>query len=452
MNVGVLAVAGPGRSADTARRLEALGLHTVLFPDSQNLAPEVWGQLMLAARATERIRLGPGVTNSITRDPAVTASAALALQVESGGRAVLGIGRGDSSVQRSGKREDPVASFERYLTAVQAYLRGEAVDRDGFASRLEWLEHTDVPKVPVEVAATGRRVVEVSPSRADAAGLAVGADPQYVASVLERVRDAARAAGRTLRCGAFVNAVIHDDVPVARDAVRGSAASFARFSAFRGSDLTRLPAPLAEAARWLREHYDMRQHTRTGVPQTAGISDEFVEWFAIAGPVDVARERFRQLAALGLDFCSVVVSGREHDAFGTTQLTVRAFDRMSGQPRWRKWLGFSAEAVASVVRLGSTVAVGGTVDHAFAVVCLDAADGRELWRAGIRGGASGINVSNAARRLVAAGDGDVVAVGHLTDPRSDGLGSVQQVVVVRLAAMDGHELWRTGVGPHSPGE
>ena len=95
MDIGVLAVAGPGRSADTARRLEALGLHTVLFPDSQNLAPEVWGQLMLAAKATTRIRLGPGVTNSITRDPAVTASAALALQVESGGRAVLGIGRGD---------------------------------------------------------------------------------------------------------------------------------------------------------------------------------------------------------------------------------------------------------------------------------------------------------------------------------------------------------------------
>ena len=150
MDVGVLAVAGPGRAADTARRLEALGLHTVLFPDSQNLAPEVWGQLMLAAKATERIRLGPGVSNSITRDAAVTASAALALQVESGGRAVLGIGRGDSSVQRIGRREDPVASFERYLTAVQAYLAGEAVDRDGFASRLEWYEHAKVAKVPVD--------------------------------------------------------------------------------------------------------------------------------------------------------------------------------------------------------------------------------------------------------------------------------------------------------------
>jgi hypothetical protein len=38
----------------------------------------------------------------------------------------------------------------------------------------------------------------------------------------------------------------------------------------------------------------------------AGISDEFVDWFAVAGPADVARERFKQLAALGLDFCYVI--------------------------------------------------------------------------------------------------------------------------------------------------
>src|SRR5690349_21175241 len=150
MRIGVLAVPEPRRTARTARLLEELGFDTVLFPDSQNLAPEVWGQLMLAAQATTRVRLGPGVTNSVTRDPAVTASAALALQAESGGRAVLGIGRGDSSVQRIGKMLDPVASFERYLAMLQAYLRGDAVERDGFASRLEWLREARVPKVPVE--------------------------------------------------------------------------------------------------------------------------------------------------------------------------------------------------------------------------------------------------------------------------------------------------------------
>src|SRR5262245_3857989 len=144
MEVGVLLFAPPRQAAALAQLVEGLGFWGLLFPDSQNLLPEVWGQLALAASATSRLVLGPGVTNSTTCDPAVTASAALALQVESGGRAWVGIGRGDSAVQRIGKHEDPVAGFERYLTMLQAYLAGEAVDRDGFASRLEWQEHVTV--------------------------------------------------------------------------------------------------------------------------------------------------------------------------------------------------------------------------------------------------------------------------------------------------------------------
>src|SRR5262245_17620086 len=309
MDVGVLLFAPPRQAAPLAQMVEGLGFWGVGFPDSQNLLPEAWGQLMLAAAATSRVMLGPAVTNSVTRDPAVTASAALALQAESGGRAFLGIGRGDSAVQRIGRREDPVASFERYLEMVQAYLAGEAVDRDGFPSRLEWQAHVQVPKPPVMVAATGKRVVEAAARRADAVCLAVGADPEHVGTVLARARDAARAAGRDVRAirwGAFVNCVVHDDVRVARDAVRGSAASFARFSALPGSRLAELPPPLAAAARWLREHYDMREHTRTNVAHTAGIADDFVDWFAVAGSAATARDRLGRLAAVGLDFVWIV--------------------------------------------------------------------------------------------------------------------------------------------------
>ena len=309
MDVGVLLFAAPRRAASLAQLVEGLGFWGLLFADSQNLLPEVWGQLTLAAAATSRLVLGPGVTNSLTRDPAVTASAALGLQAESGGRALIGIGRGDSAVQRIGQREDPVASFERYVTRLQAYLAGEVVDRDGFASRIEWLSDAGVAKPPVMIAATGRRVIEVAARRADAVCFAVGADPEHVGTVLARAREAAQVAGRDLRAirwGAFVNCVVHDDVRLARDAVRGSAASFARFSALRGSRLAALPPPLAEAARWLREHYDMREHTRTGVAHTAGIGDAFVDWFAIAGPAAHARERLGRLAALGLDFVWVV--------------------------------------------------------------------------------------------------------------------------------------------------
>lgn len=311
MDVGVLMVAMPGRFAATARMVEELGFASLMIPDSQNLAPEAWGQLMVAAGATRTIRLGPGVSNSVTRDPALTACAALSLHAESGGRAVLGIGRGDSSVQRIGKREDPVASFERYVTMVQGYLRGEAVDRDGFPSRLEWLDHVKLPKVPVEVAATGPRVVAAAARCADRICFAVGADPESIAAAREHARAAARAAGRdpaALRFGAFVTCVLNDDVAVARDALRGSVATFARFSAMRGSPIAKLPPQLQRAAEYLRARYDMREHTSSRAAHTAGIDDDFVDWFAIAGPVERALPRFRALRDLGLDFVHVIPS------------------------------------------------------------------------------------------------------------------------------------------------
>src|SRR5262249_30269191 len=82
MKLGVLLFPQPHASARLARTIEELGFDSLVFADSQNITPEVWGQLMLAAHETKRIELGTGVTNPGTRDAAVTASAALSLQVE----------------------------------------------------------------------------------------------------------------------------------------------------------------------------------------------------------------------------------------------------------------------------------------------------------------------------------------------------------------------------------
>jgi len=309
MDVGVLLVPQPRRTAALAQMVEELGFASLALVDSQNLAPEVWSHLMVAAGATTRIRLSPGVSNSVTRDPALSACAALTLHAESQGRAVLALGRGDSSVQRIGRKLDSVASFERHLEMLQGYLRGDAVERDGFASRLEWLPHVKLPKVPVEVAATGPRVIEAAARQADRICFAVGADVEYLGAALERARAAARAAGRdpaALQYGAFVNCVVHDDVAVARDALRGAVASFARFSSMPGSRLESLPPPLRRAAEYLRAHYDMREHTRAGVAHTEGVDDDFVDWFGLAGPVERVLPRFVQLAGLGLDFVHVI--------------------------------------------------------------------------------------------------------------------------------------------------
>jgi alkanesulfonate monooxygenase SsuD/methylene tetrahydromethanopterin reductase-like flavin-dependent oxidoreductase (luciferase family) len=93
-----------GKVAPHAARIEAWGFDGMLLADSQNLNADIWVELGLAAAATDRIRLGPGVTNPATRLPAVTASAVATLQQESGGRAVLGLGRGDSALLQIGRR------------------------------------------------------------------------------------------------------------------------------------------------------------------------------------------------------------------------------------------------------------------------------------------------------------------------------------------------------------
>ena len=64
------------------------------FADSQNILPDVYPVLALAARATERLKLMTGVSNSFTRHPAVTASAAMTIQKMSLGRFRLEVGRG----------------------------------------------------------------------------------------------------------------------------------------------------------------------------------------------------------------------------------------------------------------------------------------------------------------------------------------------------------------------
>ncbi len=82
---------------ETARAVEADGWDGQWFMDSQCLGAEPYVAMGAWAAVTERIKLGTGVTNPLTRHPAVTAAAAATLQAISGGRAVLGIGRGDSS-------------------------------------------------------------------------------------------------------------------------------------------------------------------------------------------------------------------------------------------------------------------------------------------------------------------------------------------------------------------
>jgi alkanesulfonate monooxygenase SsuD/methylene tetrahydromethanopterin reductase-like flavin-dependent oxidoreductase (luciferase family) len=109
-----------------------------------------------------------------------------------------------------------------------------------------------------------------------------------------------------IRFGAWVNTVLNDDENVARNAVRGTAALWARFSAFTGRDLAGLPGPLARAAKYLRDNYDMNGHGQGLAPHARDLPEDFIDWFTVTGTADRVRRRLEDLAAAGLDFCYVV--------------------------------------------------------------------------------------------------------------------------------------------------
>jgi 5,10-methylenetetrahydromethanopterin reductase len=312
--MGLLLFPSPTGSAFMARSAEQLGFDSVVYADTQCLTPEVWSQLMRVAAATERIEIGTGVTNPVSRDPAVTASAALGLQVASGGRVVLGIGRGDSSMAKIGRRPAPPADFDLYLQRLRAYMDGEEVDRGSSPSRIEWLDDCEVPHVPIEVAATGPKVIEIAARRADRICFAVGADIERLGESIARARRCAEAADRdpdSLRYGAYVNCVIHDDREVAREAIRGGVSVFAHFSGFHGMDIQSLPRRAREAARQLRTGYDMADHALSAGAHAQALDAEFIHRFGIAGPLDEAVARFEAIRETGIDFVRVVPGSRD---------------------------------------------------------------------------------------------------------------------------------------------
>src|SRR5215831_17179116 len=102
-----------GSFGELCREVEANGFEWLGVADSQSVFRELYVALTLAALNTERVRLGPLVTNPQTRHLVVTASAISSIDALSGGRAVLGLGSGDSAIYSIGAPPATVTGLEQ---------------------------------------------------------------------------------------------------------------------------------------------------------------------------------------------------------------------------------------------------------------------------------------------------------------------------------------------------
>jgi 5,10-methylenetetrahydromethanopterin reductase len=304
MELWTMGIPEIGTVTGRAERAEADGWDGITFTDSQNLVGDPFVAIALAAHVTEKLRFATGVTNAFTRHPAALANVAATVQEMSGGRFVLGIGRGDTALFHLGRPPMPVAAFIAAVSDLQTYLAGGTLECGDRPSRLQFLDRCRQPKVPLDIAVSGPKMIEFAARIAENVTLAVGADPDRVTWAMDLARKAAADAGRdpaSISFGAYVNVGCHPDLDAARNLISGAVAAFAHFSSMPGST----GAGLNEADRGVvaevGRRYNSNEHLSNAADHTRALEPAFVDRFAVVGPPEVCAERLRGLADLGLD-------------------------------------------------------------------------------------------------------------------------------------------------------
>src|SRR6476661_794888 len=148
----------PGRVVALARQAEEAGFAYGWIFDSHVLWLDPYPLLTLMATNTRRMRLGTCVTNPAVRDPTVTASLLATLNLISGGRMDLGIGRGDSSRRVLGKKPTTLARLEESIDVIHALATGATASYDGDRVQLTWAQGD----LPVWVAGYGPKALHLT--------------------------------------------------------------------------------------------------------------------------------------------------------------------------------------------------------------------------------------------------------------------------------------------------
>ena len=296
------------------RQAEASGFEYGWIFDSHVLWLEPYPMLTLMAANTKKMRLGTCVTNPATRDITVTASLFATLNLISGGRMQLGIGRGDSSRRVLGKKPVTPAELEQAVKAFRDLTGSKEMDYEGRPTRLTWADG-GVP--PVWIAGYGPKVLEMAGRVADGVILQF-ADPDLIAWCVSFVKKGAQAAGRdpgTIEIMAAAPVWVSNDLKVARDHVRWFPALVSNHvvdlvSRYKPEDL---PPALTSYIRD-RGQYDYLHHCEVDSSNADFVSDEVTDRFCLVGPVEAHIAKLHALASAGVtQFNIYLMCGDEED-------------------------------------------------------------------------------------------------------------------------------------------
>jgi probable F420-dependent oxidoreductase len=305
------------RVIDVARKADADGYSHVWTFDSHVLWQEPFVVYAQILAQTTNVKVGPFVTNPLTREPSVTASLFATLNDQFGPRTVCGIGRGDSALRVLGRKPASLATLSHAMRVIRDLAEGRPVDYDGTAVRIPWVRDG---QLEIWMAGYGPKALKLCGEEADGFILQC-ADPDIARWTIGTVRAAATAAGRDpadVTICVAAPAYVGTDLPHMRDQTRWFGGMVGNHVAdlvnrYGGSGET-IPRALTDYIK-AREGYDYSHHGKAGNPTTDFVPDEVVDRFCLLGPAEAHRDRLAELREIGAGNFSVYLM---HDDADTT--------------------------------------------------------------------------------------------------------------------------------------
>jgi probable F420-dependent oxidoreductase len=322
MDIGVVLQNDPPALGvvELAKAAEAAGFSHVWTFDSHVLWQEPFVIYSKILSETERVIVGPMVTNPGTRDWTVIASQFATLNEMYGNRTVCGIGRGDSALRVLGLQPNTLAQLRESIGVIRGLANGEKVALRGQELQFAWAPES---RLEVWVAAYGPKALALTGEVGDGYILQL-ADPDIAAWMIKAVRSAAANAGRdpdAIKFCVAAPAYVGDDLEHQREQTRwfgGMVGNHVADIVARYGAGGTVPQVLTDYIQG-RQGYDYAEHGRAGNPHTAFVPDEVVDRFCVLGPVENHLKRLHELRDLGVDQFAVYL---QHDA---KEATLRAY-------------------------------------------------------------------------------------------------------------------------------
>lgn len=323
----------PARTLDIARAADAAGIDAIWVSED----PEGWDAFALLgaiAAVTTHAQLGTSVTSPYPRHPNLLAASVATLDRLSAGRAVLGLGRGQTEWHRDALGVDtgePLA----VLAETIALLRGwwapphRVSSPDGARFRVRDWERAVSPlqtQAPILLAAAGPKAMQLAAEAADGVIFNLLTSGAFLAEAIPRLRASTEAAGRDPESLCFVLRttidVVTDDASERR-ALDRAKSIFALVSTLPGMDrLVSLagfdvPAILDEVRTLIRGDETLAagggfpERRRQGDLAAArqAIPDALIRELGIIGDLATVRARLKSLERLGVTHVAVTPPG-----------------------------------------------------------------------------------------------------------------------------------------------